>query len=456
MKSSLRSKISVAMWVMTAVSTIASATLTGALLVSSHRESVRQQLQATATSLLTLGISHYSELEEFSDLNRFVEDALQMDRVDKIIRIYNSSRKLLFTTAGADYDKLPNVLHKPIEKPAFIEMEGERRRYESLVMPYESEGNGKTYYLQVVIPLPAYSDIVENLWWQSLLLVSLLIGISVVLSRWLSGRLLKPVGIVAEHLQRMDPVKIEDWRPLELGKQGRYLSAIIDGINLLGERTQTAILKLRKMSRYVAHEMRTPLTILRGEAETALMREGAGGEDYKKVLQSSLEEIQRMSEIVDTVLRVGENAGVAPFFNPEQIDLARWVEENRASWERTLDRPILFEGPHAERVEARADPRLLYRMVDNLIRNVRDHAPAESRCIISLMQGRSGTVFAISDDGPGLADTVLLSLNKEGSSSAAAGVGLNLCLRIAEASGVRLIFSNRPEGGLKVEMVFAA
>lgn len=439
------------MWAMAVVATLAAMLVTSALLVSSHRESVQKQLQATATSLLSLGITRFSELKDFGDLNRFIEDALQMDRVDKIIRVYDDDRKLIFTTAGLDYDVLPGSLREKVKKPVFLTLEGKRRDYESLVLPYVGEGSRRTFYLQVAIPLPRYADVLENLWWQMFLLVAALVGASVVLSHWVSRRLLAPVEQIARHLQGMDPARIDEWKPIELDEGSRYLKGIAEGINLLAERTRVSMGQLRKMSRYVAHEMRTPLTILQGEAEMALARKEAAAADHEAVLRSSLEEISRMSEIVSTVLAVGEMAPTAAG-RPEEIDLNAWLVEHLLRWEKTLGRSIELELPK-KTIVAEADVRLLSRLVDNLIRNVRTHTPPEAHCAISLADGDRPAIV-IADDGPGLSDDVIASLNAHGGFSEAAGVGLNLCHRIAELTGLTLAFANRTGGGLAVTIRF--
>jgi len=442
------------MWVMTAVSTLTAAILSGSLLVRSHVESIRKQLQATGASLMSLGISDFSELKDFQYLNNFIEDALQMDKVDKAVRVFDQSKKLIFTTLGSTYDDLPDTLKGEIKKPVFMTIAGKQRSYEGLVMPYQGRGKQKPYFLQIVIPLPKYSEVLEDLWWQVLLLLGLLIGISIVLSRVLAKRLLRPVEAVAEYLKETDPRKVERWKPLELGSQGHYLLAIVDGINLLGTRTREAIIQLSKMSRYVAHELRTPLTILQGEAETVLLDKKAGALECKKVLTSSLEEIRRMSEIVNTVLKVGERARPITLFNPQPFDLAKWSIKNLPRWERTLNRPIRYDPSGLGSLSVNADPDLLFRLVDNLVRNVKDHAPLDVACSIALNKLPEGVRLAVSDDGQGLPPHLVKSLNNEGSSSEAAGVGLNLCLKIAEICGLRLRFENGEKSGLRVEVGF--
>ena len=451
MSSPLQSKIASAMWAMAAVGTLAATVITGALLVSSHRESVQKQLQATAASLVTLGITRFSELKDFSDLNRFIEDSLQMDRVDKVIRVYGEDRKLIFTTAGSSYDVLPNMLERKVEKPAILTLEGKQRSYESIVVPYEGERSRKVYYLQVAIPLPKYSDVLEDLWWQMVLLIGLLIGVSVLLAHWLSRRLLMPVGKIAEHLKSMDPARIESWRPIVLDEGSRYLMGIADGINLLAERTRAAMAQIHKMSRYVAHEMRTPLTILQGEAEMALAKPDATGSDYERVLRSSLEEVERMSEIVSTVLEVGDSARPKAW-RPVELCLSEWLRSGLPLWEKTLGRSIELDFSGAEEERVMADPRLLGRLVDNLVRNVRKHAKTDAICSISLKVSNEGRTISIADDGPGLDEGVMESLNSRGGFSEEAGVGLNLCHRIADLLGFKLFFCSGPAGGLKVEI----
>ncbi|MDO8462176.1 MAG: histidine kinase dimerization/phospho-acceptor domain-containing protein [Deltaproteobacteria bacterium] len=458
MKSSLQSKIAVAMWVITAISTLIASLFTVALLVQSHRDSVRNQLQASAASLISLGISSFSELNDFEQLNLFIEDALEMEKINKVVRIYDPSGKLVFTTAGRDYDSLPDHLELLGKKPTFLTVTGKQRRYETLVVPYLGEGKKSPYYLQVAIPLPRYSQIFEHLWWQYLLLLTFLIGVSLFLSRRLAERLLQPVVTVANHLQRMDPQKMEQWVPLKLEDREAYLEEIVQGINLLTQRTRAAVSQIRKMSRYVAHELRTPLTILRGEAETALLRKEATTKDYREVLKSSLEEVERMAETINTVLQVSDSERKLLLVRPVFLELIPWIQEHRSRWEKTLGNPIQLDATGIDRpAKVRVDPKLFYYLIDNVVRNIRDHTPPGTSC--SLFVGRSNgkVMIRLSDNGPGFSEKLLSALNQQGDLASASeiGIGLSLCLQIAEIGGLEPHFFNQPKGGAVVEIQFS-
>lgn len=437
------------MWVMTAASTLAAMLLTGALLVRSHRESIRRQLESTASALISLGIDDFGDLENIDELSRFIEGALGLERVDQVVRIYTNTGLLAFSTARRGYDQLPDRLPESFAKPSFFAMEGRKRNYESLVIPYSTFGRKRPFFLQILIPLPSYAEILKNLWWQGLLLLIALTGLALILSRRLSGRLLRPVDAIALHLEGMDPTRVEDWKPLAIEETGPYLDAIVRRINALSERTRAAVLQIRKMGRYVAHELRTPLTILQGEAETALANTGAGREDYRDVLKSSLEEIQRMSEIVATVLQTGEWERTDVATEPVVTSLAAWIEEKLPRWERTLGGPIEADLAAADPAKVRFDPRLADSLVDNLVRNVRKHAPG-SPCRLAV----SGAKLLLSDDGPGLPSPLLEALNAGRPVLEVTGVGLNLCQKIAGLCGLRLTFTNRAGGGLDAEILF--
>jgi len=450
---SLRAKITFSMWFLVAFCVVATVIISGNLLLRNHRQSVRQQLQATGATLLSLGISDFAELSDFEQFNSFVENALHMERVDKVIRIFDSSQRLIFTTVGLKHDPFPRQLEKKLENPRFLTLNVEKEKYESLIVPYKARG--RAYFLQIVIPLPRYSEILFSFWWQSLLFVGFLIIVSLFLSHWLTDRLLEPVRRIAEHLRQMDPMRVEEWKTLEGAEKGEYLGPITKGINLLIEKARASLEQLWKMSRYVAHELRTPLTILRGEAETVLLKSGATKEDYEKVLRSSLEEVQKMSETVTTVLKVGEQEKVLRHFQPKNISLVLWVSENKKHWEKILGREIFIENSLSKENTVFLDPELLFRLVDNLVRNIKEHTPPHTPCQFRLFLENEVLVLQVVDFGPGLTPRILQLLNeKTVEPQALSGIGLHLCRRIAEICRIRLAFLNRPEGGLQATLYF--
>jgi two-component system OmpR family sensor kinase len=116
---------------------------------------------------------------------------------------------------------------------------------------------------------------------------------------FLAGRALRPVGAItqaAERIaggdltQRLSVSTAQD----EIGRLAATFNAMID-------RLEASFQQVRQFTSDASHELRTPLTVLKGETELALRRPRSA-DDYRVVLESSLEEIDRMSRIVDELL----------------------------------------------------------------------------------------------------------------------------------------------------------
>lgn len=449
MLSSLRTKITVFTFVTVTVALVTGMLMTGNLLFASHRDSVRKQLQVAAASLISLGISDFSELSDFGRLNDFIESALQMERVDKIVRIYSPAKKLIYTTMGTTLDWLPRELPADIGKPVFMPFEHGTRNYESLFVPYDAKN--KRFYLHLVIPLPRYAQIFDDIIWRAAMLLALLLLATFVVSRMLAAKIMRPVRMIAEHLEAMNPVSIDAWRLIEEPARGEYLEPIIQGINLLTMKAQAAVSKLRDIARFIAHELRTPLTIIQGEAETILLNQHAQAADLKAAIRSSLEEVQRMSGIVDTVLKVGEEERIEKLHNPSMINLTRWLEIYRPGWERLLGRPIPIDAPPAP-VIVHVDEKLLARMIDNLVRNINDHTPKGAYCRLTVDTDGKSARIRIEDDGPGMTQQMIDALKRRRGNPPMEGLGLRFCRQIADMSDIDLGFANKPRGGLVVEL----
>ncbi|MBI4212410.1 MAG: HAMP domain-containing histidine kinase [Deltaproteobacteria bacterium] len=450
-KPSLQTRLVLVIWTLTTISTFTAALLSGYLLIQTHLESVRAQLQATATSLISLGISDFEELKDFEHLNEFIENALQMERIDKIIRIYDITGRLAYSTVGSEYDSLPTMI-SPVTKPKFLAVSGRQNLYESLILPYGKQKSKRTFFLQVAIRLPKYVEILESLIWPSIILFTLLSLTSLVAAHLLGRRLLRPVRGIARYLRKLDFTQ-KHWPALELGMSGQYLDEIVQGINILRQKTQASMEQLRKMSRYVAHEIRTPLTIIQGEAETVLSKRNQTFEDYERIVRSSLEEVSRMSDVISAVMALdGRKKSIEPVAKP--YDLTRWLLQHKERWGKTFGKPLVIQVPDNAPLMSRLEPKLLIQLIDNLVRNVRDHTTKETSCHIALTRDDTLAKISVTDDGPGMPSLLIEQLNHTTDESLQPiGVGIHLCQRIAEVLKLRLEFTNRPKGGLEVSII---
>ncbi len=444
-QSDLAKRITLVMWLLSFVSTLASTFIVGSFLLLSHKKSIEEQLKNTARQLINMDISEFSDFQQPLELETFVEDALSMSQTQKMIRVFNPERQLIFSSLGFEYDDLPKQLG-PYDEYRYHSLKGKKINYQAYVHPYKV--NEAIYYLQTVTPLPNYKKMLQYFWWQILLIFLVLLMLSYIFSHWLANRLISPVKEVAHYLEKLDLNKLEDWRALKLLSPGDYLSTIILGINHLTTRVQKDIFRTRYMNRYVAHEMRTPLTILQGETETLLMKSNATQIEYQNLLKSSLEEISRLSETVDTVLSIEKIS----LEKESTIELISWLKEQKILWEKSLQRKLHFSYPKQQTLLIKTYPHLFFRLIDNLIRNVQKHTPAQSACYLKLDSYEKKVWLSIQDSGPGMEPEKLLLLNQNKNQFHLPSIGLNLCQSIADIIEAKFIFTNLQEGGLEVKI----
>jgi len=213
---------------------------------------------------------------------------------------------------------------------------------------------------------------------------------------------LRPVHDISQRVQTISSSKLDarlfDARPwpTELGGLASDFDAMI-------ERMQDAFARLTQFSGDLAHALRNPINNLRGEAEVALTRTRPP-EEYQHVLGSSLEELARLSRLIDGLLFIAR---------AEDPHLA--VEHSRFPVRRELDAVCdFYEALAAERhisVECEGDawltgdPVLFRRAVSNLLANALNYTPNEGRVKISARHlAEGGVEVDVTDTGPGIAE----------------------------------------------------
>src|SRR6266511_155988 len=246
---------------------------------------------------------------------------------------------------------------------------------------------------------------------------------------WLTRRELRPLERMAQKSraiaagdlsQRVEP---HDPRT-EVGQLGEALNAMLAEIERAFDDGLAAEERLRRFVADASHELRTPVTSIRGFAE--LFRRGAGDRpaDLANVLRRIEQEGERMGELVEELLL-----------------LAR------------LDQGLPLER-EGQLVVLGAESRLR-QVVDNLLTNARVHTPAGTRVHVRLAAEEERAVLEVSDEGPGVpaedADRIFERFYRTDQSRARSqgGVGLGLAIvrSVAEANGGAVGFRPRPGGG---------
>lgn len=209
----------------------------------------------------------------------------------------------------------------------------------------------------------------------------------------------------------------------------------------------------RRFTADASHELRGPLTALRGELDLALKRERSP-QEYRDTLERCREEVVRLTRLATDLLILARNeAGLSPQ-DQSDVDLREIAERVRSrfqavAWEGKLD--LNIAGPVAV---VRGDPTMLERIVSNLVDNAVKHTPRDGMIEILITAG-DPTALTVRDSGSGVAavdQPHLFNRFFRGEPTTAhadsTGLGLAIAKAAAEAHGGQLEFVGNDPGAV--------
>jgi signal transduction histidine kinase len=190
----------------------------------------------------------------------------------------------------------------------------------------------------------------------------------------------------------------------------------------------------------VAHELRTPLSIMSGELEVALRKERTL-ESYRQVLNSSKQEVGRLIELSENLLFLARADQVRHAIDFEQVDVTDLIGGAIADLQaesRKKEITIHFE-PEEELTFVWGQSAMLRRLFLNLIDNAIQYTPSRGEIWISLSTGKQYTEVKVRDSGTGIAAEDqerifdrFYRVDQSRSRTKGYGLGLAICKSIVE------------------------
>lgn len=210
---------------------------------------------------------------------------------------------------------------------------------------------------------------------------------------------LRPVGALSDQAQHLAPG--DHGQRLDAEALPEELRQLASSFNGVLERQEVAWRQLESFNADVAHELRTPLTNLIGQTQLGLSRRRSL-EELEELLGSNLEELERMTSIVNDMLflshaHAGEHASqlTQVSLREETLKTAEYVEPSFAEKQLSLQ----VEGD----VVAHIDRRLFHRSLANLLENGARHSPPQSTVIVRLSESEKQACVAVSNPGDPIA-----------------------------------------------------
>jgi heavy metal sensor kinase len=308
----------------------------------------------------------------FGNIDQTLQTSMNLKPIGKFIQVLDESGNI-----GRKSDNLKNV-QLPISLTALknaskglITFET-NRSFENaplriITFPV-SEKNHINKIVQVASSLEDVEDALNTLLLILIIAVPLALLVASLGGQFLANKALKPVDhitqtarmITSQNLnQRINPPKVKD-----------EISRLVETLNEMISRLDRSFRQVKQFSTDASHELKTPLTILKGEVEVALRKERVPHE-YEQVLKSNLEEINRMSQIVEDLLLLSRADSGEIRLNKEDMNLNEILSEvvahvNVLAQSKNLR---IETSNHHEEIHIFGDPLRIRALFLNLIEN---------------------------------------------------------------------------------------
>jgi heavy metal sensor kinase len=337
---------------------------------SLHRD-VDNKLRSLAELIALESASPLSKFG-FGSIDQALETSMNLKPIGKFIQVLDESGNI-----GRKSENLKNV-ELPISLNALKNASKGLVTFETnhsigntplriITFPV-TENNHVTKIVQIASSLEGVEDALNTLFIILIVTVPLALMVASLGGQFLAHKALKPVDnitqtarvITSQNLnQRITPPKVKD-----------EISRLIETFNEMISRLDQSFRQIKQFSSDASHELKTPLTILKGEVEVTLRKERTP-QEYQQTLKSNLEEINRMSQIVEDLLLLSRADTGEVRLNIEDINLTEILNEVLTQMDRLAQSKGLYlsTSNHHQDIHIFGDALRIRELFINLIEN---------------------------------------------------------------------------------------
>src|SRR6202142_3307161 len=262
-------------------------------------------------------------------------------------------------------------------------------------------------------------------------------------SYWSARRTLSRIERITDTVARFaEPVNADE------------ISRLAKTFNHMLDRLQASVNQLHTLTGAIAHDLKSPVTLIRGTLESALCRQE--NDTLRASVGEAIEELDKLLQLLNTALDIAEAEAGALRIDRGPVDFSAVVGQllhiyQRAMAERQHEIISDIESP----VVVDADLALLNRAVSNLLENELTHLPAGCQVSVRLRSHQGSAELVIQDNGPGFPPDIgsrAFERFVKGKHSPGHGLGLAFVEAVVHAHGGAARISDRAQGGAVITL----
>jgi two-component system OmpR family sensor kinase len=326
------------------------------------------------------------------------------------------------------------------------------RRMRSVIYPLALVGSAHhDHLLQVAAPIePLRQTLLRFSGFLAVLMLLATAG-AYALGRRISGVALRPTSEITAQAEAITAGTLSE--RITAHADVEEFTRLVNVLNGMLDRLARAFELQRRFTADASHELRGPLTVLKGDIDVTLKRERTAIE-YRETLERGREEVDRLSRLAGDLLVLARSDAALPLEHVSEVDLREVLERVRTRFQAVAEERDVRVEVRGPSVLVSGDPGLLERVVSNLLDNAVKHCRPGGAVAAELASGREA-VLTVRDEGPGIPLEHVSRLferffraDPARQRSAGSGLGLAIARAGAEAHGGRLEFAGNTPGAV--------
>lgn len=288
--------------------------------------------------------------------------------------------------------------------------------------------------------------------------LAIAVVLAVASGRMIAHRSLSPIRTLNATAQQIKATNLAERMPV--AHTGDELDQLAETINHMLDRIEQHVRQVQQFTADASHELRTPITVLRGTAELALTRH-APREELETALVESIEQYDRLLRLAEDLLLLARADAGEPLAKRECVHLSRAVQDVMDMY-----RPFAQERnvrlTRVDRLEPiiEGDGGRIRQLVGNVVDNALKHTPFGGEIALALSRTGHTVELEVTDTGPGIPpehvehvfDRFFRVERARSRSAGGAGLGLSICRTIVEAHGGTIDARNVPGAGAVIRI----
>jgi len=370
-------------------------------------------------------------------------------------QLFSSSNMSYWRDIGVNKKAINRILNDTA--PVFDTISIPKRKHKVRIL-YAVLGPGMI--VQLGRSMDIYTGIIDAFRKIFIIAMAVLFILAAVVGWFMAKRALAGVETVTRIARRISDRSLAERVPVKT--RVNEIDQLAITFNQMLDRIENLVTGIREMSDNIAHDLKSPITRIRGIAEVSLTS-GSSLQEYESMAGGTIEECDRLLDMINTMLVISRTEAGVNQLDVQNLNVTDLVRDACDIFQSPAeDKGITIVCSKSEGISIYGDIRLIQRMVANLLDNALKYTPSDGRIDVAVTDaGDQSVQIAVRDNGMGIAAEDLENIFERfyrcdpSRSEAGTGLGLSFARAVARAHNGDITVASAPGEGSAFVVILA-